>query len=353
MIDVNDQINQEVETGQVVAYDFVNSKLKELKETYGAEIPDMTSKEGYERSKKIAGEMTKLRTSLETKRKEIKSPALAYGKMIDSEAKRLTEEIKEIEEPHKNAYREYDAEKKRKKEAFEQALLDIKNLPSLCFDKTADQIEEIIEDLSCVSIDKETFGHKLQDAQEWVPSILNQLGVEHNKAIERKLEAERLEAERLELEKLRREAAEREVKEKAEREEAERKERERQIKEQAARDAELRLEEERKEAEARAERAEQEKKDALEKSKREAEEAAKRAELEKQQAIEAEKERQRQEKLKQEADARAREEDKKHRAKINNQALKCFVTGGLTEEQAKLAVTLIASKSVDNVAIYY
>lgn len=353
MTDINEQINQEVQVGEVAAYDFVSAALKELKDTYGSEVPDMTSKEGYDRSKQIASEMTKLRTSLESKRKEIKSPALAYGKMIDSEAKRLAEEIKSIEEPHKSAYREYDAEKKRRKEAFEQKLLDIKNLPATCFEKTPEQIEEMIDDLSCISIDKETFGHKLQEAQDWVPSILTQLSGEHNKAIERKLEEEKRIAEQEELAKLRREAAEREEKERQEQLERERAEREKQIAEQARIEAEQRAEREKQEAIEAAERAEQARIQAEENAKLEAEQAAIRAEEEKQRAIEAEKERQRQEQMRIEAEAKAREEDKKHRASINNQALQCFVNGGLTEKQAKLAVTLIASKQIDNVSIYY
>ena len=353
MTDINEQINQEVKVGEVAAYDFVSAALKELKETYGSEIPDMSSKEGYTRSKQIAGEMTKLRTSLEAKRKEIKSPALAYGKMIDSEAKRLAEEIKSIEEPHKSAYKEYDAEKKQRKEAFEQRLLDVKNLPTTCFDKTPEQIEEMIDDLSCVSVDKETFGHKLQEAQDWVPSILTQLSGEHNKAIERKLEEEKRIAEQEELAKLRREAAEREQIQRHEQLKREQEERERQIAENARIEAEQRAEREKQEAIEVAERAEQARIQAEENAKREAEEAAKQAEINKQIAIEAEMERQRQEQLRIEAEAKAREEDKQHRATINNQALQCFVNGGLSEKQAKLAVTLIASRQVDNVNINY
>lgn len=352
-MNLSEQINKEVEAGEVGEYNATAAALSELKETYGTEIPQCETKDGYNRSKQIASECRAIRTALENKRKEIKAPALAFGKMIDSEAKRLKEEIENIEKPHLEAYRLVDELKKQKKAAFEQKLVDIKNIPTECFGLSSSQINEKIEELACISIDKETFGHKLEEAEGWIPSVLTQLTELHGKAIEAEVEAERIEAERVELEKLRKEAAEREAQEKAQREEVERKEREKQIAEQATRDAELRVQQEKKRAAEAAEQAEREKQELIAKSKREAEEAVERVEREKQQAVEAEKERQRLEKEQEEAAARAREENKRHRAKINNQALKCFVAGGLTEEQAKQVVTLIASKQIDNVAIYY
>ena len=53
------------------------------------------------------------------------------------------------------------------------------------------------------------------------------------------------------------------------------------------------------------------------------------------------------------AETRRREEDRTHRAKINSGAFLAFVAGGLTEEAAKLAVTLIAKREIPNVAISY
>jgi hypothetical protein len=52
-------------------------------------------------------------------------------------------------------------------------------------------------------------------------------------------------------------------------------------------------------------------------------------------------------------EAEAREANKRHRGKINRQAMKGFIDGGFTEDQAKIAVTLIASGKIDNVSIKY
>ncbi|WP_207936442.1 hypothetical protein [Pseudomonas sp. 51_B] len=49
----------------------------------------------------------------------------------------------------------------------------------------------------------------------------------------------------------------------------------------------------------------------------------------------------------------ARERDKAHRASINRAALEAFVAGGMTEECAKQAITLIAQRKIPNIAISY
>ncbi|KNH48332.1 hypothetical protein [Pseudomonas lini] len=49
----------------------------------------------------------------------------------------------------------------------------------------------------------------------------------------------------------------------------------------------------------------------------------------------------------------AREADKEHRRKINLEALEAFVKGGMTEECAKQAITLIASRLIPAISIQY
>tara|TARA_R110000850_G_scaffold165803_2_gene290840 strand:- start:454 stop:1416 length:963 start_codon:yes stop_codon:yes gene_type:complete len=102
------------------------------------------------------------------------------------------------------------------------------------------------------------------------------------------------------------------------------------------------------------------KREAEAKARREAEQAelrikhqAEKAELEKQAAINTEIARQEAEK-KAEAEALAkREANKANCKKVNNAAMQCFINGGLSEESAKLAVTLIAKKSITDVQINY
>lgn len=51
--------------------------------------------------------------------------------------------------------------------------------------------------------------------------------------------------------------------------------------------------------------------------------------------------------------ARAEVTDTKHKAAINRAAMEAFIAGGMPEECAKMAVTLIAKARIPNVKISY
>ena len=348
-----EELEKEVQSGQVSEYNQTQAALAELKEKYGQEVPQCETKQGYERSKAIASECRSIRTALENKRKEIKAPALAFGKMIDSQAKDIKSEIESIEQPHLNAYREQDEIKKQRKLAFEQKLMDLKELPSVASDKSPEAIEQMIEDVACISIDKETFGHKLEEAQGWVPGILEQLSLAHSKAIERVMEEERIQQERAELEQLRAEKAKAEEEERQRKLQAEIEENKRL---QAEREANLAKEaEERAKAEMQAQ-IEQQKQQA-EQARLDAEERAKQAEidaqnrieqarLEEQARIKAEEEKLEQERLQREA-------NKRHIGIIRKQAKESLMSLGVDEEKAKEIVLAIHNGQVKNVSIAY
>lgn len=171
---------------------------------------------------------------------------------------------------------------------------------------------------------------------------------------------EKYEAEQIELARLRKEAEERAARD-----------REEEIARKAAQEAEERAmaaakaEAEKAEAAARAER---EKIEAAAKAEREAAERrelqlrldAEAAEL---RAKEAEAEALRTEgRLRREAEEQAaaeaaataaREADREHRAAINRSAVEAFVSGGISDDIAKLVVTLIAKKAIPHVSISY
>ncbi|RIJ02186.1 hypothetical protein DXK93_18560 [Achromobacter sp. K91] len=85
--------------------------------------------------------------------------------------------------------------------------------------------------------------------------------------------------------------------------------------------------------------------------------AAEQAERDRVQAAEdarhAEIKRQADAKAAEEAEIRRREEDKAHKASINRAALDAFVAGGVPEDCAKQAVTLIAKGLIPNIRITY
>jgi len=202
---------------------------------------------------------------------------------------------------------------------------------------------------------------------------------------EAKVAAREAEIQRLEDERLAKEEADRLEKEQAERDERLKQE----AAEAATREAEARVDAEKKailkraiDAKAKAEKAEQDRLEAIERAKRdkiaaeerakleaerverEKREAALKADREKQEAIEAEKA-----KAKAESDAKELERiasekaekakaeklaaNKKHRAKINREVLEDIGMTGISEAQAKAIITLIATGKVRNCTINY
>lgn len=370
------QIQKEVDNGAITEYNETAARIAELKSTYGTEVPDASTKDGYDRAKQIAGEMTTLRTSLEKKRKEYKAPVLAFGKMIDSEAKRITAEIVEIEEPFKSAYREIDEEKKRIKLEIEERIIYIKDMPTRAIEsESSEVIEAMINELAEYDVSKETFGRRVDEASALVATTLNRLSELHAKQIEAEQEQIRIEAERVELEKLRREAEEREAAQRAAEEKALREAEEARIAEEAAQRA---IEEEKARQEAERQRIEREKQEAIErevKAKREAEEAERRrieaekqAELDRISAEEkakrdaeeaaelarqAEIQRQQAEKEAEEKAIALREANRRHVGKIRGEAKDCLMSIGITEDQAKEIVLAISKGQIKNVQINY
>lgn len=100
-------------------------------------------------------EVKKYRTTLEAHRKSIKDPVLSYGKLIDSEAKRLNERILKIETPLQTVIDAKKAEAERARQAAEQAALErlqefdrmidaIKAYPAKQAGKTAAEMQDAL-----------------------------------------------------------------------------------------------------------------------------------------------------------------------------------------------------------------
>lgn len=365
------QIEAEVEQGAVTEYSETAARIAELKNTYGTEVPDASTKDGYDRAKKISSECTSLRTALEKRRKEFKAPVLAFGKMIDSEAKRITAEIVSVEEPFKSAYKAVDDEKKRIKAEIEQRFVDIKDMPSKAVDMASGEIEAMINDLAEYDVSKSTFGRRVDEASALVASTLDALTERHVKAIEAEQEALRIEAERAELEALRREREYREREAREAEAKAAREAEEARIAEDAVQKAiederrraaeeSARIEKEKADAIAKAEKAERDRIAAEEQAKRNAELAEKRRieEAEKAEAkriadIEAAKQaeiqRQKDEAERQRLEQERLEANQAHAKKIHNEMLDDFIAAGLNAESAKLAVTALVKNEVRNI----
>jgi len=103
------------EQTQIVEYSVTDAELASLATKYAA-VPDAATPEGYEEIKTCLREITPLRTAVEKRRKELKKDALEWGRKVDSEAKRITQALVDIETPHREAKKAIDEEAARLEE---------------------------------------------------------------------------------------------------------------------------------------------------------------------------------------------------------------------------------------------
>lgn len=256
-------------SNKIVRYNEIEATLSRLREQHGATVWVVDTKSRMASAKKARAEVRKGRLGIESIRKEIKADALAECKMIDAEARRITAEFKEIEDPIDFAIKEVERrekeekarEEKREAARIEKANKDIADIRAMAnFDyingqPESDVPQSRIEQLDAldVSRDDEFAGVAIMAKEE----TLEELGRILIASLEHEEEQEKIAAERAELARLKAENAERERKEAEEKaaEEAKRRkaEEESQAKIRAAeREAQDRIDE--KEREARAER---------------------------------------------------------------------------------------------------
>lgn len=350
-------------TTAIAEYSKTDAALADLRTKYEAVVFDVTNSKGMDQAKKARAEIREHRVSLEKERVRIKAPALERCRQIDSEAKRITAELESLERPIDGQIKQEEEKKEREKAAKEQAERDrvtalnarfdaIRAMPGACQWFPSAAIAEKIAEVEAIDI--ATFPADSQDAARFeIRLAVNGMRA----ALDKQLVAE---AERAELEKLR---AEQEAV-RAERERLEAMERERIAAEQRAQAEKERAErEERIRAEA-AQKAQQEAAEAVAMAERQAEEAAEReraaserAAADQAAAVKEAEERAERKRMAFEAQVKAeqekREANRKHVAGINNAAAAALVAGGLSESDAKTAITLIASGKVPAVSVAY
>jgi myosin heavy subunit len=141
-------------TVEVAEYSATTAALALLKEKY-AVVPDANTTEGYALVKAGIKELTGLRTSLEAARKREKAPHLQAGKIIDDEAKRITDELVALEDPMKAAKKEVDDRVERERQEriarLQQKVDAIKAMPGQVRGKDSTAIAEMID--RCGEID--------------------------------------------------------------------------------------------------------------------------------------------------------------------------------------------------------
>jgi septal ring factor EnvC (AmiA/AmiB activator) len=287
----------------------------------------------------LAAKVAKTKTALDSLGKDLTEDWKKQAKVVDGSRKTMREELDAIRDEVRAPLTEYENREKNRIQALDDFYDGIVNLSKTVNSEldcalTIEELESNLSKLELIIVDE-----KLQE-RELDCIKAKARGIDKLKStIE---DIKKREKQERELEELRLKQAEKE-----------REERERKIAEEAAEkareEASRLIVQQQQEAEAREAKAKYE----LEQAEERAKQAAIKAEQDKQRAIDAEKARQKAEQERLEQEAIAREANIKHKKKINNEAMQGFIEGGLSEEDAKTAVTLIAKGLIKHTKISY
>lgn len=315
-------------------------------------VPDTSTKKGRDAIASMAYKVRQAKSALDKVGKELVDRLKEQPKLVDAERKRMRETLDALAEQVRKPLDEFEAKEtaridalKARLDAIDEYKIAGSGSDSLVYVGYLKSVKAIQIDDSWQEFEAEAARRK-DAAIQYLDDYI--------------AERQKHEAEQAELARLRAEAEERAKKDREEqiaREAAEKAKRE--VEEAAAREkseAEAKAKAEREAAERRelelklaAEKAEKDRL-AAEQATRDAEERAAKA------AAETEARLKREAEEKAEAERREvarREADKKHRAKINNDAAFAFVVAGFNEKDARQIVTMIAQGNVPNVKISY
>lgn len=226
-------------TTVLVTYDVDEAALALVREKCAGLACDTPA--GYEEVRVAIASLRDTRVKIEKRRVELKADALAYGRLVDTEAKRVTALVAAIEDPLK-----------AKKDAVDNEKARIKA------EEDAAKLKAIQDEIDAANAAKEAAAKAIRDAEEARLAAERAALAKEREALEaerakaeaaRKVEQDRIAAEQAviaEAQRKQREAleAERRALDKA-RQDAERAEFERQAKIQAEKDAAVRVERER------------------------------------------------------------------------------------------------------------
>lgn len=200
----------------LVEYSPVASALADLRRRFAGVAFDLSTTKGDKEARAARMDLVKLRTGLEAKRRELKTPALERSRLIDSEAKRITEEILRLEEPideqikaseqAKEAERQAKAAAEAARIARHQArIAEISAAATGHAKATADTLAEAIANVEALEITEAIYEEWATPAQMAKDNTLAVLHDLLDAALYREGEARKLAAARAELDRQRKE----------------------------------------------------------------------------------------------------------------------------------------------------
>lgn len=196
----------EINNGKaLVAYSRTEAGLLALKEDLAGKTYDLATVKGNEAARQDRQRCVSLRTALDKKRLEFKRPVLDIGKLIDAEAKRITDEILALEAPIDAAIKadEERREKIRLEKAAAEAerqqrhrdgiakirsYADAARLPGM----TAERLLKGLSALEGMTIDPAAWEEFATEAAHVLAETTAAVKAEHAAMVEREAEAARL-----------------------------------------------------------------------------------------------------------------------------------------------------------------
>jgi len=326
--------------------------LDQIRAEIDAFIPDVTTRKGREAIASIAHRVARSKTALDNVGKELVADLKEIPKKIDAERKRVRDTLDawkdEVRKPLDDWQAAEDARVGRHQAVLDFLLMRNREGSYL----TAELLRSVIDAIQAVAIGEhlEEFEAEAARAKDKTLNDLRAALVTREKA----------EAEAAELVELRRKQAEQEQKDReariaqdaadnAKREADQRAQAERDAAAQREADAKAAAEHRELELKLQAAQAGRQKVEAEQR----AEQAERNAKAQADQAEAAERQRHADAAAELVRQAKAREADTAHKKAINNAALAAFIAGGMPEECAKQAVTLIAKRQIPAVTIHY
>lgn len=249
---------------EIVEYNEFKAGMAKLRDMANF-IPEVETKEGHQKSKRVSLDIRKVRTKLEAAKKGAKQYWIQGGQAVQSQFNELEGEILKLIEPHETAYKEVDRIKKEHEKAriegLEIRIQAFVDLPEMLAENHSSEVAMAIGSLNAEEcLDFYEFATPALKARNTAKVLLEALFV-------RKLKEEK---DAIELEELRQLKIERDQRDHDER-----------IKKEASEKAEA-------EAQAAIEREEQAKRDQLEAEKAQFESEKRAVDLEKQNKIDTE-----------------------------------------------------------------
>lgn len=327
--------------------------LAKIREEIDSFIPDVSTAKGRKEIASIAYKVAQSKTALDNMGKELVAELKDVPKKIDAERKRMRDLLDSWKDEVRQPLTEYEESEAKYKRDREEWIDGLRRDYSAMQELSSLEISTSIANVEEAVIDSAWLGEYEAEAHRVKAETLQSLKTLHANAVAR-------EQQQAELERLRKEAAEREQAEREARIAREAEDRARREAEESARQQQQEAMRREAEAKASAERAERDRVEAVERQ-RQAEQRAEaerlaaeeRAKQAAEQARQQEIQRQQAEQQRIENEQHQREQDRAHRASINNQILDDLRQQGLTEECAKTAIRAIASGNVRNVKISY